>query len=531
MSLIKSATFGVVTVLFCISNVKSQEWRVDFKGGVEPAVYALSSIDDKLFVGGSFLHADTLDTRWIAIWDSIDWSVFPTSLEGGAVYVVGKLGNIVVGGTIYSYSWLYDNIARFDSSGWSALSSMGSPNGQVKAMKLFDNKLFFSGEFGAINGALYPKVAAYDGTNYIQVSDMSMNYGSINALEVYNGCLYAGGTDFGIRQYSGGTSWLKTMGDVFVVVNALKTDTFNNFLYVGGGLYGAIYNGDTTWSSCMLMWDGQKWNSMGIEIDCDVYAIAIYRGYVYVGGCMDTLLNGTPVNYISRWDGYHWQPVGEGTNVGIMALEVYKDELYVGGGFTTAGGDSAYAIARIWAPDTGCFYMQPRVFTVADTFYLSGGSANVQFFNNNAYADTWNWDFGDGSGNASVQNPVYTYTDSGTYTVTVTVTHNTCTKTAEKTIVVLINTGTETYIPEDFKLNIYPNPTTGDITAECNIPPGMNNAQIMVNDSFGSEKFKRELQPGLNKFEIRSSIWSKGWYVAGVYAGNKQVVVKKFVKE
>ena len=165
-----------------------------------------------------------------------------------------------------------------------------------------------------------------------------------------------------------------------------------------------------------------------------------------------------------------------------------------------------------------------------DTFNLWQGQVEIQYYNNNSYVQTWEWNFGDG-GSDSIQNPLHIYSDTGTYNVSITVSDNGCIKTAEKTIVVVINSGIADYSPEEVMFNIYPNPTTGDITAEFIITDDMYLPELIVNGSFGEEKFKKKVAPGFNRIDIPSTIWPAGWYIAGLYSNNRQLVVKKFVKE
>jgi hypothetical protein len=83
-----------------------------------------------------------------------------------------------------------------------------------------------------------------------------------------------------------------------------------------------------------------------------VRAVAVDgSGNVYVGGSF-TLIGTVVANNIAKWDGSAWSALGAGigglpnTSPSVIALAVSGTNLYAGGGFTTAGGVTAYNIAK-----------------------------------------------------------------------------------------------------------------------------------------------------------------------------------------
>jgi hypothetical protein len=535
----------IVVIIVCclIQNVFSQEWIPD-----PQKKYAMTypvgswgdrmlTINDSLFICGSFLRIGGVNARWIAKYNEGNW--YP--LKGGARYIM-KLayqnGNLFVAGGPASNSLDSpyvdvpgtDGICRWDGNLWHPVGANSSTQGGA-TIEWHDGKLFAAGNFNVVGTLVLNYNPAYfDGVNWHKAG---YNSPSISSLKSNNTDLLGSGQPNNFYKYEGDTIWSQNPYGGCHYYWKMERDTINDFLYVAGYFYYICTNPPLI-SYDIAMWDQFQWHSMGTNTTSGVGAMQPYGGDLYAVILSDTMADGTQVNYIARWDWdtHQWYPLGSGLNNWVSDLEVFHDTLFVTGGFTIAGGDSAIGLARWYMPDTNCKYLRPMIHTLAlqDTFNLWQGQAQVQFYNNNKYAQSWEWDFDDGS-DTNTQNPVHIYTDSGTYNVSVTVTDNGCVKTAEKTIVVMVLSGEEEITPDKIDFNIYPNPTTGDVTAECNIPAGMTNAQIMVNDSFGYEKFKRDLKPGFNKFEIRSSIWPKGWYVAGVYAGNKQIVTKKFIKE
>ena len=232
-----------------------------------------------------------------------------------------------------------------------------------------------------------------------------------------------------------------------------------------------------------------------------------------------------------HYDGSQWHNIiGIGHNNAIQVMCVYNDDLYIGGYLPKVGNDSVNGIVALHMNEpTGCNWLIPRVFANSDTFYLGTGQANVQFYNNNAYANNWQWDFGD-SGTENIKDPLHSYTQAGTYTTTVTVTEDGCTKTAQKTITVLNGTGLEEYTKEKLNFKLYPNPTTGNITVELTLPNAVS-SEIRAYSNSGSLQDKYPLQKGFNKIEISATNWTNGISLVGLFVEGKQVLIEKVVKK
>jgi hypothetical protein len=390
----------------------------------------------------------------------------------------------------------------------------------------------------------YHQIAEYDGLNFLNLGGIGTVW--YRALEVHNGSLYVGGYH-GLRKYSGGTNWeLKPHGGVNGSVYKMATDTFNNFLYLGGGFQ---YVADTIQTYHIAMWDGFRWHAIGTDPGLTVAdkGMAVYHGDLYIcSGWFDTLTDGTDFNHIARWDGTQWNKVGDGLAYGSpVALEEFRDELYVGGAFTHVKsyymGDSlvpiqrAYGLARWYMPDTNCNYMKPSVNALADTFYLSDGEDDVQLYTNTAYVDSWQWNFGD-SGTDTVQNPLHTFTDTGTYTVSVTVTHEGCVKTAEKQVTILNPVGISSFDIQNSVFKIYPNPTDNRIIIETQISQSQK-GEIRIFGFNGEIKTNKTIEFETNKtieFETNKTIfdvttWQKGNYVCCLFVGGKLVKSEKMV--
>jgi hypothetical protein len=217
-----------------------------------------------------------------------------------------------------------------------------------------------------------------------------------------------------------------------------------------------------------------------------------------------------------------------GEKMWIDDFEVFQDKLYIGGAFDSVGGQPCKGMVAYSHPlDTvDCHYIQPRAFTLADTFYLNSGQANVQFYNNNAYVDSWSWDFGDG-GSSTNKDPLYHYHDTGTYVVSVSVTHNNCpVKTATKTITILNGTGIAELNKESLAFKLYPNPTKNMFYAEISLP-AKTEAELRITGLNGH--IKNIIPLTATKTPIETHGWSNGIYLCNLFVNGKFVLTEKMV--
>jgi PKD repeat protein len=171
----------------------------------------------------------------------------------------------------------------------------------------------------------------------------------------------------------------------------------------------------------------------------------------------------------------------------------------------------------------------PRAFVLEDTLILQQNQAVAQFYNNNAYVDSWSWDFGDG-GSSQEKDPMHTYTDTGTYTAIVTVSSQGCVKTAQRTVVVELGTSINEIENFNYAFKIFPNPTSGSVTIECNLPENTK-GEICLYNAFGSKEKQIPVTGGSNSVLLNTEHLAKGVSLCGLHVNGKQVCLEKIVKE
>ncbi|MFH2096825.1 MAG: PKD domain-containing protein [Bacteroidota bacterium] len=504
-----------------------------------PAIYTMYTNQNDLYIGGiSCIYGGTTELNNVGRWNADTWHDLDNGFGGTANGVRSFMeynGKLYIGGTFQDMQNIPGTayICRFNSTGWEALpNTFGELNNVVWDMVLFNNQLIMGGGFNGIGTPFtFNHIVAYDGTDYINIGSLP---DVVDALVVFNGELYAGGWWTTLKKYSGNQLWEDVGGHFSYYIMDMEVDTFNNFLFVCGGF--SVVD-DSIVTDNVAFWDGFEWNKVGYgtgQVNQRT-SMAFYRGDLYCNTSIDTI-GGIFTGPLAKWDGTDWSPaVPGGLQFGSGVLTIYDDMLYIGGsGPGPCPMDTARRTLARWylPPATNCNYLQPRVQTVADTFYLSPDSVAVQFNNNNAYVDTWIWDFGDSS-NDYIQNPLHYYTNTGEYDVQVTVEHSGCSKTAHKTITILQGTGKDeiSAIPDEMK--IFPNPTDGSFTVEFQSPltpaPKGEEIEIKVLGLNGHLKTSYKLSGNETRIEVPTEGWQKGTYLVCLVIGGKLVKSEKVV--
>jgi hypothetical protein len=512
----------------------SQVWDDNFVG-IDSLYHPLGGVinlndfynydDTVLYIAGSFSNVNNFEANGIISWNTDTIQTYQVGMEWGVINAVHIYRDtLYIGGSFQSASG-EPNTARlaiWNGESWQG-TSLGQPDGWIYDFTQFHDTLFICGDYFHIGSQSFNMIAAYNGEDWINVGSFGM---WASALEVFNGELYAGGY-WGIRKYLGGTQWETFPVKPNDFVFELKADTTNTFLYVGGQFTSVA--GQPSVGSAM--WDGFNWHPLGNYCGATVWqqAMEIYRGDLYTAGGIYYTDDEEYRTFITRWNGESWDSIGGGFSDNISAIELFRDTLYIGGGFQTWSPVNPEVkqrnkgMVKLFMPDNGCDYLKPRINAYADTFYLNGGEAVVNLYNNNPYVDNWEWDFGD-SQTGNERNPIHTYTQVGEYNVQVTVTDGECVKTANKTI--YIELGNEIKDFENIDMQIFPNPSSHDFTVKVTLP-NYQNAEIKI---AGLNGHLKDIIPITGETTvIPTKGWKAGVYVCNLFVNNKLYKTEKLI--
>ena len=155
---------------------------------------------------------------------------------------------------------------------------------------------------------------------------------------------------FSVVSSSFATTIYDGFGDQFVDRAVYAVAYFNGDLIVGGAFNWA--GGQT--GRYLSRWNGTQWmamnmpgtipNQLGVPYGV-VYALAVYKNELYIGGQMRKV-SGAPSDNIIRWDGTTYKSLNFGVNGPVYALLSSGNDLYVGGHFISAGSVPISHVAR-----------------------------------------------------------------------------------------------------------------------------------------------------------------------------------------
>jgi len=314
-------------LMFGVSLFDGNTWRA-IGEGFDARVRALATFDAgagrELYAAGDFGLAGSLGLcDRIARWNGSGWSelgagLFEEALALAAVDV-GAGEKLYVAGTFFPTggppisAFPHSGVAAWNGSAWETLA--GGLHGEGHALVGFDDgggtRLVAGGNFTVAGGGPGDRIAQWNGTSWSALG--AGTNGVVSALATFD---EGGGT----RLFAAGT-----------------------FTSAGGAAAQRI-----------ARWNGSAWSALGAGLNDAALALCVFDdgggAQLYAGGTF-TDAGGVGVQHLARWNGTSWSDLpGGGTNGAVLALSVHDDgrgpALYVGGGFSTAGGVTAYQLAR-----------------------------------------------------------------------------------------------------------------------------------------------------------------------------------------
>ncbi len=378
----------------------------------------------------------------------------------------------------------FNGLNIWNSSSWDSLAYVQTP---VYAINRFQNNIIVSSGYGN---------QKWDGTNWVPIGS-----GGVGLYNDNNNYLYSVGwfDSIGMVPASrvakwNGTSWA-AIDTTHWENNIACSIIYKGDLYIGGNFWNADASIDR-----IARWDGVKWHPVGNGIKggiAFVTSFEIYKNELYVGGWFNTS-NGNPGNAVAKWDGTQWSDVGggmTGNNASVNDLQVFNGELYAVGGFTKAGGVAINDIAKWDGTDwCGLGYSSTNgnpissIAVLNNELYIAGGFDIINGDTMN-YVSKWiggNYVSGCGNTTGIIESKINNET-----------------------------------------LNIYPNPTTNQITIEFNT--SQQNALIEVRNVLGEILYSEKLKSNTLSQSINVSEFSNGVYFVTLQ-NDKQKIVSKFIK-
>jgi hypothetical protein len=335
---------------------------------------ALALAGDRLYVGGSFDRAGTVETASFAAielatarWEGFGGGVRSDDFTGtvDSLAVDDATGTVFIGGR-------FTTAGTVTTSGVATLSGgeFGSLGGftyydeprsvDVIALAHSAGRLYAAGEFTAVGDVPAQHWAVYDGAGWSVPAEVD---NAVAALAAYGeGVVLAGPFAYSgdVRlPHAGiwtGAGW-QTFGqgltfDPYADGNVYAVVATVSGVYAGGFFdqVGPVRAGS------VAEWRDGRWDAMAGGLQSphvlgEVFAMLGVGDDLYVSGTFETA-GGVEASNIARWDGERWWPLGSGIKGTGLALTMLGGRLYVGGGFYEAGGTAAYNVAS-WDPEAG----------------------------------------------------------------------------------------------------------------------------------------------------------------------------------
>ena len=324
----------------------SQTWNALGTDGSGCVIYALKEWNNKLYAGPCVSVNNKLISG-VCSFNEQKFDSLGNGLQlGGAIAFTKHDNKLYVGGQFVSADSIPNSasVAGWNDTAWS--SANNNYFAEINAAASYNGELYVGGQFTQIGGITAKCLAKWNGTTWSTVGGGFTGQVEVDCMAIYNGELYVGGqlglpggpnNNFYNLVRWNGTQW-DSVGGQFGggYVMSLCVDTINNVLYAGGGI---TFAGTVpVWS--VAKWDGTNLSSPGgFGITNGAYSMCMYNNELYVGG------SGFSDTTLAKYDGVNWTPIIPSPNEQVQALAVYDSNLYVGGWFTQVGTVNANYIA------------------------------------------------------------------------------------------------------------------------------------------------------------------------------------------
>lgn len=328
--------------------------------GMSGAVWSFGHDDSTLVAGGEFGFAGGQAAPCVARWDGSNWQPLGLGLAIGSppcadgacdAYVsdliVDTTGIIACGRFTKSGRFGppgLNYIAKWNGVAWQPFGS--GMNDIVYEIEWYRGQLVATGRFTMAGGRQVDHIARWDGTQWLPLGDGLNRPGRHlivcqDRLFVSGYFELAGGVPaLNLASWDGAT-WNSVggaIGNVGPALGVYRDRLVTTILEMPGERV------------AVEQWDGATWAPLSTVRQPYAMAYTSYDSALVVGGIFSS--SGGLGNNIAAWNDTTWAPLGAGVANGhVGALIEHAGALWVGGGFTEAGGQPSYRIAR-WESKT-----------------------------------------------------------------------------------------------------------------------------------------------------------------------------------
>lgn len=408
--------YALIIFSIVYSSIFSQNIRWDNQfntlNAPDDTVFAITSSNNDLYIGGSFLNVAGSPANHIARFDGTSWHQLGSGVNGNVYAIVQNDLLTIVGGNFTLAGGLpAGNLAVWDGTTWQ--SALNLCNGTVRALLYYEGYLYVGGDFTTIGGVPANHVARFDGTTWEALGTgvdgpvYSIYHGTF--LNVGGNFANAGGIAAQNIASWNGTDW-QPIGDGFDGPVYSITGQGNQFTAAGN-----FIQSGTNLLNHIGKWDGTEWLPLETGTNGIIRKVEKVGSNYYITGNFTTA--GTiNANQVALWNGTNWSDLGDGLNQQGFCATHSGYDLFCGGSFTTAGLNPSIKIAKYISP--------PIIENQSGTITLCRGDSLVLYVRaTSSLAITYHWEK-DGSTVGISNDTLVIYpaqiTDAGNYSCTIT---------------------------------------------------------------------------------------------------------------
>ena len=276
-------------------------------------VSALTVFNNELVAGGWVDSVGGMPINHVARWNGTSWSPMGTdcqintprgfAIHNGELYMCGEAS-----GALYPHC-----IEKWNGTNWVPIENSNGTT-EVSAIASYNGELYAAGNFPTLDGATVNGIARWNGTTWSDVGGSIPNIGVtdiVKALAVFNGKLYAGGHFASVGSATvrdiaawDGSAWAEVGGGVGGSTAAVQSLLTNGDMLFVGGTYWEVNGVDANRAAA---WDGSAWTVFGTDLGAGARTQAIYNGELYSLG--EGAFNNQ--SYAAKWTGDSFSTIEE----------------------------------------------------------------------------------------------------------------------------------------------------------------------------------------------------------------------------